>query len=252
MITHRKLWYFVKTTSQSVGCRIRILSLVVLTCLLASGAAATPRLQLGAVRGFGGSTVQLPLSLRYATNDARNVVGLQADLLFDSALAIGSPPVGGQVLADHLLDGHTLEGGWQRVLIYSDAYTPFTNGELATFSFSIFVGVLQNVRLTLSNVFLTTATGEMVPVAVASGGIVINAVFLQPSGAADGYLLVNTNNAIDQCFVVQATEDLQTWVNIETNTAAGSFLLFSDQDADDYPYRFYRAIQCEPAGAPKQ
>jgi len=214
-----------------------------------TSAIATPRLTLSAVRGFGSSTVEIPLSLRYATNDARNVVGLQADVLFDSALATGTPPARGELLTNQVFDSQALGAGWQRLLIYSDSYQAFTtNGSVARFTLTVRPGVLQNVRMTLSNVFLTTAAGTLVPVTPISGGIVINVVFLKPGGGADGFLTINTNISGDRCFVVEATQDFTSWTAIDTNTASDGFLLFTDQETDaaTFPYRFYRAIECDP------
>jgi hypothetical protein len=217
--------------------------------MLVSPVSATPRLTLSAVRGFAGSTVEIPLTFRYASNDLRNVVGLQADVRFDSALATGSTPGRGELLTNQVFDAQPLGAGWNRLVAYSENYQPLTtNGTLAQFTLTARPGVLQNVRMILSNVFLTTAEGSLVPVTPISGGIVINVVFLKSSGGADGYLLINTNTAGGRCFVVEATQDFTSWTAIDTNTASGGFLLFTDQetDAETFPYRFYRAIECDP------
>ena len=58
------------------------LGLAVLLSGLVPSAQATPRLALSYIRGFPAATVEVPLTLRYGTNDLRDVVGLQADVTF--------------------------------------------------------------------------------------------------------------------------------------------------------------------------
>src|SRR5262245_47599599 len=114
--------------------------------LLSQNLLATPCLRLSALRGFAGATVEIPLTFRYASNDVRNVVGLQADVLFDSALATGGGPVRGDLLTSQVFDTHPVGPGWNRLLLYSENYQPLsTNGTLAQFTLTVLPGVLQNV-----------------------------------------------------------------------------------------------------------
>ena len=53
------------------------------------------------------------------------------------------------------------------------------------------------------------------------------------------------SNQPDQCYVIQATTDFQSWVNVQTNSATGSLLEFADSGAGQFPHRFYRAILCD-------
>ena len=72
--------------------------------LVAGGSAeAVPRLVVGIVRGFPGRTVEVPVSLRYRTNDVRDVVALQADVVFDANGVDDGTPSSGQLLSRHVL-----------------------------------------------------------------------------------------------------------------------------------------------------
>ena len=93
---------------------------------------------------------------------------------------------------------------------------------------------------------LSTADGTAVLSSNASGAIVISPVYRRPDGKADGFLNVSTNMPMD-CYVVQATSDFQTWVNVSTNAANGDILFFLDASAAPHPYRFYRAMICTSA-----
>src|SRR2546425_1003022 len=64
---------------------------------------ALPRLSVGTARGFPGNTVELPVSLRYGTNDAQDVVALQADIVFDGTGIEDGKLENGQMLARHVL-----------------------------------------------------------------------------------------------------------------------------------------------------
>ena len=110
-------------------------------------------------------------------------------------------------------------------------------------------GTFQNLHLTLDNVVLATAAAQPVLSSNGPGAIVIKQVYLRPDGTADGFLTVSTNTA-SRCYVVQATTDLQSWINVSTNEASDDLLLFLDTGAAGHPYRFYRAVFCDATGVP--
>ena len=60
-------------------------------------------LRVGVVRGFPGNTVEVPVSLNYSSNEVRNVVALQADVLFDASGMNDGTPNSGPLLSRHVL-----------------------------------------------------------------------------------------------------------------------------------------------------
>lgn len=233
------------------SCMSRIvakLSVMFLVCCLAHARAvhAAPRLIAGVVRGFPGRTVEVPVSLRYRTNDVRDVVALQADVVFDSSGVDDSAPSPGGSLARHVFDSNDPVNGTRRLLVYSQSSAILTNGEIARIPFAVAPNEFRNFTLRLENVILARADATRVSGEVSHGAIAVNPVYVGPTGQADGFLDVATNGT-DQCFVIQATTDFQSWVNVETNSTREALLQFIDPSASAYPHRFYRAILCEHA-----
>src|SRR5258705_353490 len=74
------------------------------------------RLSVGVVRGFPGRTVEVPVSLRYDTNDVRDVVALQADVLFDATGVTAGEPVPGITTSNHVLASSAPFTGTRRLL----------------------------------------------------------------------------------------------------------------------------------------
>jgi hypothetical protein len=119
-----------------------------------------------------------------------------------------------------------------------------TNGEVARIPFTVASNQFRNFSLTLTNVILVRADATAVAATSRSGVVAVNQVFVGPDGHADGFLNVVTNG-VEQCYVIQATTDFVTWLNVQTNSTEGALLEFIDPAAGDYPKRFYRAIVCE-------
>lgn len=209
---------------------------------------AIPRLIVGTVRGFPDATVEIPLRLSYASNDLRNVVALQADVIFDAVVLTPGSPTGGDALAGHELAGSSPLPNTQRLLVYSLEGELVTNGVVANLPVSVASGIFRNLRLTLTNAILSTAAGESVAVSNVSGAVIINPVYVRPDGAAEGYLTVATNIGTN-CYVVQATMDFKSWASVATNAATGDFVVFFDAGAAGHSYRFYRAVGCDGTGS---
>ena len=205
-----------------------------------SNVSATPRLVVGTIRGFPGATVEIPLSLRYASNDLRNVVALQGDVVFDGALAAAGTETSGTALRGHQLRSSQPAVGTLRLLAYALDNALMSNGIVATVPFTIPAGARSNVRLSLENVILSDANGNSVPVIPQDGAILIQRVYVRPAdGNVEGYFSGLQDQA---AYVVQATTNFATWVNVMTNSPADSLLEFLDMDAHLYPYRFYRPM----------
>jgi len=217
-----------------------------LACLLAADetAHAVPRLVAGVVRGFPGRTVEVPVSLRYRTNDVRDVVALQADVIFDATGVTDGEPAPGGMLNNHVQASSRPASGTRRLLVYSPANAVLTNGEVARIPFTIGPNEYRNFSLRLTNVILVRADASQVFGTTADGAIAVNQVYLAPNGQADGFLNVSSNG-VEQCYVIQATTDFQSWVNIQTNSTESGLLEFADPAAGAHPHRFYRALLCD-------
>ena len=115
------------------------LSLGFLAWWLTAGEAAhaVPRLVAGIVRGFPGRTVEVPVSLRYRTNDVRDVVALQADVVFDATGIDDGAAAPGAITANHVLDSSNPVSGTRRLLVYSPGNAVLTNGEVARVPFTV-------------------------------------------------------------------------------------------------------------------
>ena len=214
--------------------------------LLPAPAHAVPRLVAGIVRGFPGRTVEVPISLRYRTNDVRDVVALQADVVFDATGVTDAAATGGGLPASHVLASSGPGVGTRRLLVYSPGNAVLTNGEIARIPFTVGPSEYRNFALRLTNVILVRADAAQVPSETIHGAIAVNQVYVGPGGQADGFINV-ASNAVEQCYVIQATTDFVSWVNVQTNSAEGALLPFNDAEAGAFAKRFYRAIVCDAA-----
>lgn len=221
----------------SLACLVGILA-------FAGTAHAIPRLTVGIVRGFPGRTVDVPLSLRYATNDVRDVVAFQADVVFDATGVTDAVPTPGSITSNHVLASSAPLTGTRRLLVYSAAGSVLTNGEVAKIPFSVGPNEYRNFALRLTNVIFVRADASQVPGGTIHGAIAVNQVYVGQNGQADGFLNV-ASNGVEQCYVIQATTDFQTWSNVQTNSTEEALLQFIDPDAGGFQKRFYRAILCE-------
>jgi hypothetical protein len=217
-----------------------MLGCLVAAVALAPEVSAVPRLNVARVKGFPGRTIDVPVSLRYASNDVRSVVALQADVAYAPALASAGLETGGTALDGHLLRSSQPSAGVRRLLAYALNNAVMTNGTVAVIPFTIPAGVRSNVRLLLENVILSDASGNAVATGTAEGAIVIESLYVRPADRnVEGYFggLADLTD-----YVVQASTNLIEWVNVATNAPVDSFLEFMDLDAHLYPYRFYRPV----------
>jgi len=202
---------------------------------------ATPKLTVGTVLGFPGATVHVPVRLSYGSNDLRNVVALQADVLQTGAASAGAL-TGGNALSGHVIASSQPASNLRRLLVYSLNNALITNGTVLSVPYTIPIGSIQNVQLELNNVVLATADGFSVPVTTVSGGIAVTPVFVRSDGDVNGYFILNTNTPPGLPLVIQASTNLVHWVNVATNVSEESIRFYFDQDAHLYPHRFYRPV----------
>ncbi len=221
-----------------------LLAFLLCILLMPGTARALPKIVVGTVRGFPGHTVEVPVSLRFRTNDVRDIVALQADIRFDTAGLEDATAVQTSAADERVFDSSAPVAGTRRLLLYSPNAAALTNGEIARIPFRVAPNEFRNFNLQLTNVIFVRSDASVAVGEAVSGGIVVLPVFLTPGGFSDGYLEVTTNGA-EQSFVIQATPDFATWVNVQTNSTDTSLLQFLDADAREYPRRFYRAIRRE-------
>ena len=183
-------------------------------------AQAVPRLTVGVVRGCPGRTVEVPVSLRYGANDLRDVVALQADVLFDATGVADGAPASGIITANHVLASGAPFTGTRRLLVYSPVGTVLTNGEVARIPYSVGPNEYRNFALRLTNVVLVRADASQVFGGTANGAIAVNQAYVSPGGQVDGFLNV-ASSGVEQCYVVQATTDFLTRVNVQTISTDG-------------------------------
>ena len=105
-------------------------------------------LRVGVVRGFPGNTVEVPVSLGYRSNEVRNVVALQADVLFDASGVTDGTPLNGPLLSRHALASSGPSPGVRRLLVYSSESAVLTNGVLARIPFTVGPNAFRNFSLT--------------------------------------------------------------------------------------------------------
>lgn len=218
----------------------------VLSLMLVVLSAQAVALRMGAVRGFPGNTVDVPVSLTYRSNEVRDVVALQADVLFDASGVTDGSPVSGPSLSRHVLASSTPSRGVRRLLVYSAENAVLTNGTVAKIPFTVGPNEFRNFSLTLSNVILVRGDASQVTATNANGFVGVNQVFVAPDGHVDGFLNV-ASNSVEQCYVIQTTTDFVTWVTVQTNRTEASLLAFIDPAGGGQPHRFYRAVVCDAA-----
>jgi nucleoside-diphosphate-sugar epimerase len=95
--------------------------------------------------------------------------------------------------------------------------------------------------LRLTNVILVRADASQVFGTTSDGAVVVSPVYLAPNGNADGFLNV-ASNGVEQCFVIQATTDFQSWVNVQTNSTDTGLLQFADAQAGELVRRHTKVV----------
>jgi Cohesin domain len=198
---------------------------------------AQTSLNLANVPGYPGSTVVVPVGLRQPLSSA---VAAQFDVSFNPAKVTAGDPVGTDRLGNHVVKSREIAPGLRRTLVYSldNAFLTGTNGALLDFPFT--VSPQERVGsgpLTPGNILLANADGAALdPVGSSAGTIFVRPVNVEPDGHVQFFLLSTEG----QRYAIQATTNLQDWINISTNVSTGGFMDLIDVDAPHYPYRFYR------------
>ncbi len=207
-------------------------------------ALATPTMSVGSIVGMPGGTVQVPINITVDTD----VVAFQFDLWYSTEYLTHGTPVGGGALADQQIAFGEVAPGGLRVLAYSLADSPVTNGVAIYVPLIIgFNAPDHNETLLISNLVLSSAAGTSVPVTVNSNGVLSVAVpplftAIFPTNA--GAMRLELTGTAGRTYIIQATTSLAPpqWIPLTTNIDATGILPFDDVSAAAFPNRFYRAV----------
>ena len=179
----------------------------------------------------------MPVSVRQGSN----AVAAQFDVAFNAGKASAVTALRGERLTNHVIKSRQVAPGVERVLIYSlgNAAMSASNATVARLPFAMAPGeYVGSGPLTPTNVTLVAANAtRLEPVSLNSGTIFVTPANRRPDGIVDFFL----PSATDERYLIQATTDFVSWVNLSTNVALGDFLQLVDLDAPNYPHRFYRS-----------
>jgi hypothetical protein len=209
---------------------------LLLTVLATCGLQAGSTFSIESTRGYAGTSVTVPITLRGQTN----VVALQADILFDQArLSPQGASPGNATADDSVLSSSSPAPGVQRLILYSLGSAPMIDGVVVALNFATMPAANQNaLRLSLSNVLLVTASPVVVPSTNRNGAIVINPIYIA-TNRETGFILAARAG---QTNIIQASTDLIEWSDIGRVVTESTALEFTDTNAPAFLRRFYRAI----------
>ena len=215
------------------------LRLIALLALSLSGSlrGADPFLNVGNTRGYSGTSANVPIFVRRATN----VVAAQFDIAFNSGKSSAGNAMAGTAMIDHVIKSRELAPGVRRVLIYSLNNTALrTNGTVALIPFNVAsTERLDSGPLIPSNVILAKRDATRVaPLTLNSGKIFVSPIQLNPDGQVAFFL----SSEPDRTYVIETPTNLLDWIPISTKVADGDFMDLMDQHGAGYPSRFYKAV----------
>lgn len=199
-----------------------------------------------AVRGFAGRTVNLPWTLQHTGT----VSGLQFELNFPSNKLIAGTYRQDALSNNTILRWRQIAPGQHRVLVYNKSGAFFnTNTSMGALPFMIPAGDYNggaSVMITNAIVSRTNAMAAA-PIRLVPGSLYTTPIYRGEDGVVDLLLTVPSNRT----YVVQATTNFLNWGNISTNFATFEYVVVTDADAPQYPFRFYRAVAIGAAGGNK-
>jgi hypothetical protein len=191
----------------------------------------------GLVRGIPGTTVGVPISMAHTGV----VSAIQFDLNFPAAKMSASLFQAAAVSENVVLRSRQIEPGRYRVLVYGKALSLLeTNAGVGVLPFTLPAGDLSgggHVRITNALASGVSATAIQ-PVQLLHGAVLVGPVFRGSDGVVDLFLNVQSNRT----YLIQATTDFTSWVNLATNFATLEYVVFKDIQAASYAMRFYRAV----------
>lgn len=199
-------------------------------------------ISVAAVRGIPGSTVNVPL----ATSHTGVVSAVQYDLSYHPAKMSAGTLLSGNVSNNFITRSRQIAPGVHRILTYNSSLALLpTNTVIGELPFTVPAGLLSGGgRITISNAVAASLSATLVaPLRLRHGAVLVEPVYRGPDGVVDLFLIVQSNRT----YVVQATTNFVSWINIATNFAGFDYLVEQDPDAVNYQARFYRAVQVDTA-----
>ncbi len=189
---------------------------VVLAVLVPSSAkAAAASIQIGAVAGPAGTSVQLPATL---TTD-QPIAALQLDLTYDPVKVTPGLVTLGAAATDHIVDSAVVSTGRLRVVVYSPTNAALVSGGLVTIGFAIAPGAAQGVTpVDLPALLFSSAGGQQ----IATTGALSGSITVQPPVALPADLAITKSGSATSNGTIQFTV---TASNAGPNTATGASLL---------------------------
>ncbi len=218
--------------------------LVAYVILLVAGICSSfgaPQLSVGNTNGVPGAAVSVASRIAGDTN----IVAAQYDIVFNPATLNSTDATAMGAQPNHLVASALLNQSTRRVVLYSPANAALTNGVLANLVFSIASNAPPGVSSVLiTNAILANAQGNQVqPAGLASGFVLslaaparFGSIFLSTNGAVQFQVF----GSISQAYVIQASTNLQQWINVSTNTSLNGEIDFTDSNSGRFGYRFYR------------
>lgn len=188
-------------------------------------------------RGFPGRTIPVPVAL----SQTGAASAAQFDLRYDESQLIGGgfqPPV---TPANTVVRLRQITPGRQRVLAYTtDRSALRTNIALGRLLVALPSGeAVGGGEVTISDAAFATANASQVsPFHLNPGTVQVSPIFRGEDGVVDFYATAQAGKT----YLIQASADLISWVNIATNTPLQNYIVTTDPDAQGFPSRFYRAV----------
>lgn len=195
------------------------------------------------VPGYPGATVSVPVLIA----GDEDFTAAQFDVHFDPSRASAHPVVLGDALTDHVVRSRVVAPGVQRTVLYSPTsaqITPTNTSLLAVLAFTVSADErVGSGPLSPQDIFLSGPGGTLVsPVTAMAGGISSSPILIDETGYAQFFLSAKAGTE----YVVQASTNLEDWVDLYLVVAVGDYLDLTDEASPQYTQRFYRAVEIGP------
>lgn len=197
---------------------------------------AQTSLNVGNTPGFKGTIVSVPITVIRASN----LVAAQFDISYDTNKVSPAVATASLLAPGHFVRTREVSPGVRRVVTYA-INSPLSTDH-ATIGQMPFL-LSDNARggsgpITPGNAILANQNAAAITPLVLVPGVIFGDFISLDSNRVASFFL---SSELGEQYLLQASTDLTNWITLSTNVATGDFLSFSDIDARDHPYRFYRA-----------
>jgi len=178
--------------------------------------------------------------LRVRTFGVSNVTAVQFDISYDPSHATLTNFVLSNELTNHVLWSYPLTNGQYRMVVFSTNNSAFqTNQPLVHLTFLLPSGERSGSGpVTPSSIVLAREdASSFSPFVARAGTVFVSQVYRNP---VNGEIYVFFPSVAGVSYVLQATTDFQSWINLSTNQATSEYIDLVDTDGPSFPYRFYR------------